>query len=256
MTGSVGGWRGHASVACVVALAACTPRAAVPASPPGAGTAAPSEAPAQPLAVHWFRTAAEMRAVYVQTYRAAGDRLTELAAGRTAGAWAVILDADETVLDNSTYQKERAEAGLAFTSESWDAWARRVEADALPGAAEFIASAKRMGGHVVLVTNRDAHICDPTRENLRRLRIEVDAVLCREGGVSDKNPRFRAVAEGGVPGLPALEVLLWVGDNIQDFPALTQDVRTATATAYAEFGRRYFMLPNPMYGSWERNPPR
>ena len=169
---------------------------------------------------------------------------------------AVVADADETVLDNSTYQKERAEQGLAFTADSWDAWVRRVAADDLPGAAAFIARARRLGGRVVIVSNRDAHICDPTRENLRRLEIVVDAVLCREQGVSDKNPRFHAVAAGALPGLPALEVLLWIGDNIQDFPGLSQDIPTADPAAFAQFGQRYFILPNPMYGSWERNPPR
>jgi 5'-nucleotidase (lipoprotein e(P4) family) len=237
----------------VLAIAACAPGATTALTPPPG--AAVVEA-AQPLSVHWFRSAAEMRALYLQTYRAATDRLNELARVRGAGSWAVILDADETVLDNSTYQKERAAAGLGFTPESWDAWVRRVEAEALPGAAAFIAAAKRLGGHVVIVTNRDAHICDPTRENLRRVQIDVDAVLCREGGVSDKNPRFRSVAEGTVPGLPPLEVILWIGDNIQDFPALTQDARTQGSAAFGEFGRRYFILPNPMYGSWERNPPR
>jgi 5'-nucleotidase (lipoprotein e(P4) family) len=243
-------WAGLVSL---LALGACAPGATtVGATPPGAA----AEALTQPLSVHWFRSSAEVRAVYLQTYRAAGERLTELARVRQAGTWAVILDADETVLDNSLYQKERAAQGLGFTAESWDAWVRRVEADALPGAAAFITMAKRMGGHVVLVTNRDAHICDPTRENLRRLGIDVDAVLCREAGLSDKNPRFRAVAEGTVPGLAPLEVLLWVGDNIQDFPSLSQDVRDRGAVAFAEFGRRYFMLPNPMYGSWERNAAR
>jgi 5'-nucleotidase (lipoprotein e(P4) family) len=248
-----GGIMVRAGVLAILVLASCAPGATTaPATPPGVA----AEALAQPLSVHWFRSSAEVRAVYLQTYRAAGERMAELARGRAAGTWAVILDADETVLDNSLYQKERAAQGLGFTTESWDAWVRRVEADALPGAAAFIAMAKRMGGHVVLVTNRDAHICDPTRENLRRLGIDVDAVLCREAGLSDKNPRFLSVAEGTVPPLPPLEVLLWVGDNIQDFPALSQDVRDRGAAAFAEFGQRFFMLPNPMYGSWERNPAR
>jgi predicted secreted acid phosphatase len=46
---------------------------------------------------------------------------------------------------------------------------------------------------------------------------------------------------------------MWVGDNIQDFPRLRQDVRTQGDSVFAEFGDRFFVLPNPMYGSWERN---
>ena len=53
--------------------------------------------------------------------------------------------------------------------------------------------------------------------------------------------------------MPALQVLAFVGDNIQDFPVLTQDVRTQPESAFAGFGETLFLLPNPMYGSWEKN---
>jgi len=48
--------------------------------------------------------------------------------------------------------------------------------------------------------------------------------------------------------------VMWVGDNIQDFPRLRQDIRSSSDSAFAEFGDRFIVLPNPMYGSWERNP--
>ena len=53
--------------------------------------------------------------------------------------------------------------------------------------------------------------------------------------------------------LPAMRVLMWVGDNIQDFPTLTQSIRTRDDAAFAEFGEGFVVLPNPMYGSWEKN---
>lgn len=238
--------------------AACAP-AAPPASAP-APVAAPATAAAPvaaelPRDVHWFRNAAEQRAAFVQAYRLAGDQLRQLAAGKPAGTWAVILDADETVLDNSTYQKERAAIGASFTPESWNAWVRRAAAPALPGAAEFIRMVRERGGRAVIVTNRDEIVCDETRENLRRLAIAVDAVLCKPEGGSDKNPRFAAVQGGtAVPGLPAQQVLMWVGDNIGDFPGLSQAIRLQPEAAFEQFGRTFIVLPNPMYGSWERNP--
>jgi 5'-nucleotidase (lipoprotein e(P4) family) len=241
-------------------VAACAP-AAVPTSAPApvpassASSAAASARPALSNDVHWYRNSAEQRALYLQAYRGAGDALRELARGKAAGTWAVILDADETVLDNSTYQKERWQADSAFSEPSWNAWVRRIAAPALPGAAAFIRGAREMGGRVVIVTNRDEAVCEETRENLRRLAIAVDAVLCKPAGPSDKNPRFAAVSRGTTgTGLPALEVLMWVGDNIQDFPGQTQAVRTAGDDAFARFGRSFVVLPNPMYGSWERNP--
>jgi predicted secreted acid phosphatase len=84
--------------------------------------------------------------------------------------------------------------------------------------------------------------------------LAADVVLCRANRVSDKNPRFDAIQRGTpeTGGAP-LRVLLWVGDNILDFPALTQAARTQ-ANGLDLFGDRYFMLPNPLYGSWESNP--
>ena len=247
----------------LLSAAACAPVAApVPASSPAPVPAtAPATAttgaarPALSNDVHWFRNSAEQRAAYVQAYRTAGERLRELARGRAAGSWGVILDADETVLDNSTYQKEVWERGQRFDNATWNAWVRRAAAPALPGAAEFIRMARQMGGRVAIVTNRDEEVCPETRENLRRLAVAVDVVLCKPQGPSDKNPRFRAVAEGtAAPGLPPLEVLMWVGDNIQDFPGLSQEVRLSPETAFERFGHTWIVLPNPMYGSWERNP--
>ena len=86
--------------------------------------------------------------------------------------------------------------------------------------------------------------------------IDADIVLCKPEGESDKNPRFRRVETGSAaPSIAALVVLQYIGDNIQDFPSLTQSARGDSASL-AQFGRRYFVLPNPMYGSWERNPDR
>jgi len=90
---------------------------------------------------------------------------------------------------------------------------------------------------------------------MEALGLASDVVLCRVKGVSDKNPRFEAIQRGtAAPGMGPLDAVVWVGDNIQDFPALTQDVRSRNAEAFSAFGRSFFMLPNPMYGSWERLP--
>lgn len=214
---------------------------------------APLPPSASLTAIHWWRNSAEQRAVFLQTYRWAGERLRELAARAGRGSWAVIMDADETTLDNSTYQLRRASEGLGYSSESWAAWVHEQAAPATPGAAEFTRLVHELGGRVAIVTNRDDELCPDTRENLRKVGVAFEVVLCRVQGQSDKNPRFAAVRTGTGTGLPPLEVLMWVGDNIQDFPALTQDAR-GQPSALDPFGRAYVILPNPMYGSWERNP--
>ena len=232
------------------ALAPTVPPPARPATAPAPGPDSPGATPrAQPLEVQWTRTSAEHAAIFAQTYRLAGEHVRAVADTVSAPTWAVILDADETVLDNSLYQRERAALGLGFSSETWDAWVRREEATALPGAVAFTRLVSRLGGRVVVVTNRSEATCPETRTTLAAAGIAADAVLCQTAE-SDKNARFAAVARG-VAGLPPLRVVMWVGDNIQDFPALSQTTATA---AEAEFGRRFWVLPNPMYGSWTRNP--
>lgn len=251
--------RGGLVGAAVLSFAGCA--AAPPAPTPAptaaspAGAAATTEAPL-PGAIRWYRTAAEQRAVYEQVYAWAAERVTEAAQG-VMDPWAVILDADETVLDNSTYQLRRARLGLGYTPESWNEWAREEAAPALPGAVAFIREVKALGGRVAIVTNRDEVVCAETRRNLQAVGVQADVVLCRQPGPSEKETRFRAVQEGTTPeGLPPMRVLAWVGDNIQDFPGGAQALRDADPAALADFGTRFFVLPNPMYGSWERNPER
>jgi acid phosphatase len=240
----------------VLILGACTPAVAVRQTPAPAAPAAPSAQLVLPRETHWFRNSAEYQAIALETYRSAATRIAQLAQNRQPGTWAVILDADETVLDNSEYQRRLAQNGGSYNDSTWNAWVRERAAPAIPGAVEFLASVRRLGGRIAVVTNRDEEVCADTRANLDRLTLTSDAVLCRINRVSDKNPRFEAVARGtAVPGVPAVEILMWVGDNIQDFPRLTQAART-NPEALGPFGDRWFMLPNPMYGSFESNPHR
>ena len=244
------------SLTCTAALAlgACA----------SSGTRTPVPAPAAvqapalrrvPNEIRWVRTSAEYQALARQAYRVAEERLPELARGVAAGTWAVILDADETVLDNSEYQRRRALLDSGYTDPSWVAWVRERSVRAVPGAAEFTRRVHELGGRVAIVTNRADSLCAETRENLGTAGIAADVVLCQPGRESDKNPRFVRIESGtATPGVPAMRVVAWVGDNIQDFPGLTQQaVRNDPVDALADFGRRFFIIPNPMYGSWERN---
>jgi len=186
-------------------------------------------------------------------YRLATTRVEQAVAKRPAGSWAVILDADETVLNNSLYQLERSKLGLGFTAESWNAWVKRREATPLPGAASFLNRVRALGGRIAIVTNRLESECADTRAVFDTFKLAYDAMLCRpDGSPSDKNPRFAAVAEGGsLASSTALEVVAVLGDNIQDFPALSQKTKEQGAPAFTEFGVRYFLVPNPMYGGWQ-----
>jgi len=225
----------------------------------GARHGRPPEAPSAarlPDSVHWVRNAAEHRAAFLQTYRLATRQLERLAAGRPPGSWAVITDADETVLDNSQYQKELAETGLSFSQESWGEWVRRRQAPPLPGSLAFLRRVAALGGRVAVVTNRTESLCPDTEADFQAYSIPYDVILCRpDAGPSDKGPRFRRVTEGtAAPALPPLEVVMWLGDNIHDFPGEGQEIRREPDQAFERFGGRFVVFPNPMYGSWLGNP--
>src|SRR5829696_4844519 len=136
------------------------PRVAPPPPPPQGATAqmptgapAPAATPAvDHLEIRWVRASAEYEALVRQTYRMAEDHIERAAAGRVAGSWGVVLDADETVISNLAYQMERA--GRPHEEDAWTAWVKRREATALPGAAAFLARVRALGGRITIVTNR------------------------------------------------------------------------------------------------------
>jgi 5'-nucleotidase (lipoprotein e(P4) family) len=234
--------------------AAATPAAPAAVQP----TPAPAPAPTPPApppnkpsdAVHWYRDSAEQRAIYIETYRAALQSVKKHAKGLRPGKWAVILDVDETVLDNSDYQKSLG--GGPYDPKLWEIWVNEAAATALPGAQEFTDKVlHELHGQVVLVTNRADKLCTVTETNLHSVRIAYSRILCDEAGDGDKNGRFELVAKGDGAHGP-LKIVAWVGDNIKDFPNLSQ----AAPGKVADYGVKYFVLPNPMYGSWMSVPAR
>jgi 5'-nucleotidase (lipoprotein e(P4) family) len=217
-----------------------------------------AQAPADPAhkQVKYVRDSEEYAALTRQVYRQALAALTTQVRERTArtsGPWAVALDVDETVLDNSTYELDRATYGLTFEKNSWNAWVDRAEAGVVPGTLEFISGVRRLGGHVVYISNRDEVTRPATITNLRRFSLwtDQDRLCLATDSAYTKRVRRSEVIEGkapcGWPGM-ATPVLVWVGDQLGDFPAAGE--ADADAGSDEAFGRRYFLLPNPMYGAW------
>lgn len=233
----------------------------------GRDTEVPADAsvPPMPKQLHWSRNSAEYQALSRQAYGLALRNLEALRAAGTPDAdgngepdpWAVVFDTDETLLSNLQFEKESWEQGLKFSKARWLEWVQRKAAPAMPGAVEFTQRVRELGGRVVVVTNRKLEAeCEPTRENLLAEGIVVDGIFCQEDpNNSDKNGRFEAVLEGTTgTELPALDVLMFVGDNILDYPGLDQSIRTQGDAPFEEFGSRFVIIPNPLYGSWEKNP--
>ena len=240
-----------------LSFVACTPATPTPKAAPVA--AASTKAPRVPTdELHWLRGSAEYRAITIQTFRAALEAAEEASAGRPAGSWGVSVDADESIIDNSTYELELQQQGRGHTDAAWKTWVKRGERTAVPGAAMFLAGVQRLGGRVAVVTNTVQSLCPEVAANLRSLSLPFDILVCRaDNGADRKEGRWGSIADGTTrPDLGPVEILVWVGDNIQDFPEQSQALRDEPESAYGSFGVRFFALPNPVYGTWEKNTPR
>lgn len=212
----------------------------------------------------WMQTAAEYKVLTRATYRAAGEALLKALADPTWTAAteqstdpsrltpAVILDLDETVLDNSRSQGEQVIRRASYSDTLWGDWVKLVKAADIPGATEFLKSARDQKVAVFFVTNRTLGEEAATLLNLTNLGIQAtaDEILSKEenGWTSDKTARRQHIAQSH-------RILLLIGDDLGDFipSKLTPEQRVEAADKYSDWwGTRWFLLPNPMYGSWDR----
>nr|WP_298154765.1 5'-nucleotidase, lipoprotein e(P4) family [uncultured Pseudoxanthomonas sp.] len=244
-----------------------------PAAPPAAATQAkPTGAHDNLNAVAWVQTSVEYRAITTQTFRAAADHLDaalkekhwdalvpdERGNAATGLKPAVVMDVDETVLDNSPYQARLIRDGKEYDEVSWDQWVAEKKAKPLPGVVDFARAAAEKGVTVLYISNRAVHLKEATLANLREAGLPVadDSVFlglgtvlegCEQNG-SEKNCRRRLAGQ-------KYRVLMQFGDQIGDFvqvEANTREGRQALFDEYDDwFGERWWMLPNPTYGSWE-----
>jgi 5'-nucleotidase (lipoprotein e(P4) family) len=174
--------------------------------------------------------------------------------GKKPGTWAVALDADETLISNIEYEKELVELGQHSEDELWMDWVARQAAEPLPGALEFLDLVEALGGRIAIVTNRQERDCPATRANLEAFDVPFDVLLCRTDD-GEKEPRWEKVEKGtAAMEVPPVEIVMWLGDNINDFPDMTQESRFSSPQAFGDFGGRFFIFPNPSYGSWQDNP--
>jgi acid phosphatase len=169
---------------------------------------------------------------------------------------AVILDIDETVLDNSEFEERVARDGGAQREERWGAWCRETKATPVPGALEFTRAAQAKGVTVFYVSNRDASVEQVTRQNLATVGFPLDdrrdTVLTRgerPEWTPEKATRREFVARD-------FRILLLVGDDFADFVPGARTMlaarRALAETHDAMWGVKWIVLPNPMYGSWKR----
>jgi len=259
-------------------MAACARMTPPPTAPPPAPRPAPVAAkPAGPgpndllQATAWAQLSVEHDLVYREIYRDAREKLLEALKDRHWDALphderhnqvarlkpAVILDVDETVLDNSPYQARLIRKHAYYNDASFAAWAQQERARALPGALAFTRFAARHGVRVFYLTNRPQYLDQATLDNLRKLGFPVqgDAFLglgtlvkgCELIG-SQKTCRRELIGRH-------YRVLMQFGDQLGDFVTVLSNTPAGRRQAIRPYldwiGERWFVLPNPMYGSWE-----
>jgi 5'-nucleotidase (lipoprotein e(P4) family) len=204
------------------------------------------------IAVLWFQRAAEARALYFQAYNIARERLDAALAWRQGEEkLAVIMDIDETVLDNSPLEADLIKTGKTFSEKSWKEWVSQCQARALPGAQPFLAYAASNKVEVFYVSNRNSNDFDDTARNLRAQHFPmVDAEhLLLQQAHEGKEPRRQEIGR-------KYKIVLLMGDNLGDFTDIfdkqTSEVRSGLADENRDkFGSLFIVLPNPMYGTWE-----
>lgn len=224
----------------------------------------------------WMQRAAEYRIVTEQVFGLATERLaSSIAAPGTAAVeqrgmdparlaalpTAVVVDLDETILDNAFYQARRALAGAEFDEPSWNAWMAEGAATAVPGAIEFLQAASRAGHRIFYVTNRacprgtaPGASCAEREATLRNLAALGAPGAADPGSLlqrgdrpewtSSKVSRRAYIAQ-------THRIVALAGDDLHDFVDRAEYARRRDELAPL-FGARWFLLPNAMYGSWER----
>ena len=217
----------------------------------------------------WVQNAAEFKALTTSVYESAAQNLDSLLRAKNHTAMleqqdmeyrslppAIILDVDETVLDNAPFQARLIKQNESYSPEKWNSWVREEQADAIPGAVRFTQKADAMGITVFYLTNREAQVEMATFNNLDALgfplKDDVDVLLTKNeepGWTSAKVDRRKHVAQN-------YRVIMLLGDNLNDLldaDDISHQERLNLVKKYEpRFGTQWFVLPNPVYGSWEQ----
>jgi len=194
--------------------------------------------------------AAEKRALSYQAFNMAKLVLdNEMRRAGLTKKLAIVVDIDETILDNSPFEAKCIIENSDYP-KYWNEWCELANARPLAGSVEFLNYAKSKGVDVFYITNRKIKIYDATIKNLHEKGFpfaDKEHLLMRTDK-SDKEPRRNIVKANH-------EIVLLMGDNLGDFLNIFDNKNieerfSLTDSLRNEFGRKFIVLPNPMYGSW------
>jgi len=201
----------------------------------------------------WVQSSSEYRACCYQSFNFAKIALdNNLANAKKGKPTAVVFDIDETVLDNSYFEAYLVQNDTSYTKENWKEWSDKMCATAVPGAIDFIKYAQSKNVEIVYISNRREDEVAATAENMKKLgfpEVKAENYYYRTDE-SDKDARRAMVAE-------KYNIILLVGDNLADFDSYLDDRSVNNGFDKVDelkdqFGSFFIVLPNPMYGNWEK----
>ncbi len=211
-------------------------------------------------AVLYMQKAGEFRALAYQAFNLAQMQLDadfdkknvkKLPKAERKRARAVVVDIDETVLDNSPQQAFSIINRIPFELKTWYAWGEKREAKAIPGAVDFLKYANQKGVRVFYISNRDEVQKQATIDNLKAVGfpdVSNETVMLRQTE-SGKEARRQTVLQNH-------RIVMLIGDNLNDLSMVFE--KKSVTERFAEvdkarqlFGTKFIVLPNAMYGDWE-----
>ena len=207
-------------------------------------------------AVLWQQTSGERRALSYQTFALARMMLDrDLRMNRrNRKPRAIIVDLDETILDNSRFEGMLVTNRINYNQKDWTDWINRAEATAVPGSVEFLRYAASRGVRIFYITNRNDSQKQGTATNLKKLgfpNVNDQTLLVQtDPNSSSKEPRRQGVGA-------EYRVVLLMGDDLNDFSEVFEKSKTVDSRNESvernkdQFATRFIVLPNPMYGNWE-----
>ena len=199
----------------------------------------------------WYQNAAEVDALYQQGYNVATNKLKELLKQPTDKPYSIVLDIDETVLSNIPFQVKMIKDGTAFNPKLWDEWVQKAEATPVAGAKEFLQFADKNKVQIYYISDRTDAQVDATIKNLEAQGLPVqgrDHLMFKKEGDKSKEGRRQEV-------IKHTNLVMLFGDNLVDFAEFSTKSEADRDKMFeqlkAEFGDKFIIFPNPMYGSWE-----
>jgi 5'-nucleotidase (lipoprotein e(P4) family) len=201
----------------------------------------------------WVQQSPEFKACCFQSFNIAKTALdNNIKTAKKDKPLAVVLDIDETVLDNSYFEANLIQNDTSFTKENWKEWSDKNIATAIPGAIEFLEYAISKNVEIVYITNRRSEEVDGTIKNMKNLgfpEVKLENFYFRTDESSKVARRELVNAK--------FNIILLIGDNLADFDAVLDDRTVNNGFDNVEkakdlFGQQFIVIPNPMYGNWEK----